>query len=258
MSDDFVSLKILIVSDVPRERDVLRLAASQASVPINLIESATQDPDEACDIITHDIFDAVFMDSRMPKIGRQRVLTTARGARGRPLVILIGAAEMKTREVLTDGLPVDGVLAKPINLGEARTLLAACVRARLPSRVLIVDDSGTVRQVVRKVLQASRFVLEPEEAEEGGAALALAAKQHFDVVFLDCAMPGLDGFQTLAELKRKHPDTKVVMISGTNNARITQQARAGGADEILFKPFYSNDIDGVLNRLYGLMRPKPI
>ncbi len=113
---------------------------------------------------------------------------------------------MKTREVLTDGLEVDSALAKPIELQEARDLIDRCIRARLPKRVLIVDDSSTVRSVIRKVLQASRFKLEADEAEDGSVAIELAKKQRFDIVFLDCQMPGIDGFATLAELKRTHPD----------------------------------------------------
>jgi PleD family two-component response regulator len=79
-------------------------------------------------------------------------------------------------------LEVDSTLAKPIDLKEARDLIDCCVRARLPKRVLIVDDSSTVRSVIRKVLQASRFKLEAEEAEEGSVAIERAKKQRFDLV----------------------------------------------------------------------------
>jgi CheY-like chemotaxis protein len=50
---------------------------------------------------------------------------------------------------------------------------------------LIVDDSSTVCSVIRKVLQASRFKLEAEEAADGSVAIELAKKQSFDIVFLD-------------------------------------------------------------------------
>ena len=133
-------------------------------------------------------------------------------------------------------------------------MLDACVRARLPSRVLVVDDSPTIRSVVRKVLQASRYRFEADEAGEGKAALEQAAKQHFDVMFLDCHIPGLDSFATLAALQRSHPDTKMVMVAATNDTRIADRARA---DDLLFKPFYANDVDAVMNRLHGVMRPKP-
>ena len=163
---------------------------------------------------------------------------------------------MKTREVLTDGLEVDSALAKPIDLQEARDLIDRCIRARLPKRVLIVDDSSTVRSVIRKVLQASRFKLEAEEAADGSAAIELAKKQRFDIVFLDCQMPVIDGFATLDELKRAHPDMKVVMMTGTRDVRIEDRARAEGAKDFLYKPFFAKDIDAVLNRLFGLAQAR--
>lgn len=258
MSDDLISLRMLLVSEAEAERQVLRRVASQAPVLIELHEiDGGADGVPACDLLGRDKVDLVFLDSRMPRPGRKAVIEAARISPGRPLVILVGSAEIKTREVLTDGLDVDGVLAKPIDVEEAKTLVGRCVRARLSSRALIVDDSATVRSVVRKVLQASRFVFECDEAEEGSAAIEQIARQHYEIMFLDCNMPGLDGFGTLAELKRKNSDIKVVMMTGAGDHRIVDKVRAAGASDFLYKPFYAKDIDAVLNRLFGLMPPKP-
>jgi CheY-like chemotaxis protein len=257
MNHDLVSLKMLIVSEVAHERELVRRAATQGSVPINVQEvEAAGDSAATCELLKQDAFDAIFMDSRMPKVVRQQVLDAARVANGRPLVILVGAAEMKTREVLTDGLAIDGVLAKPIELDEAHKLIEGCVRARLPNKVLIVDDSSTMRSVIRKVLQASRFSLEAQEANDGASAVELAGKQRIDIIFLDCHMPGFDGFATLAALRQANPDTKVVMITGTRDVRIEDRARADGARDFLYKPFYASDIDATLSRLFGMMRPR--
>jgi CheY-like chemotaxis protein len=258
MSEDLISLRMLIVSEAAPEREAVRAAATQASVPIQVEEvDAAADATAACTLLARDgAFDVVLFDSRMPRAERQKVLDATRDASGRPLAILVGAAEMKTREVLTDGLLVDGVIAKPIDTRELSQLIENCIRARLPKRVLIVDDSATVRSIIRKVLQASRFRLEPDEAAEGAAAIEQANQQRFDIVFLDCNMPGLDGFATLSQLKRSHPDSKVVMITGTRDIRIEDRARAGGAADFLYKPFFAKDIDAVLNRAFGLMRQK--
>jgi CheY-like chemotaxis protein len=257
MTDDFITLKMLIVSEAVAERELLRRLANQASVPIDVSEvEAAAGEWPACEALKRDRYDLVFLDSRMPKTGRQAVLTAIREAQGRPLAILIGAAALKTREVVTDGLEIDGTLAKPIDPGEAGDLIANCVRARVPNRVLIVDDSSTVRAVVRKVLQASCFRLDADDAEDGTAALAKAKAQRFDIVFLDCQMPGLDGFATLAELRRTQPNAKVVMITGTRDFRIEDRARAEGASDFLFKPFFAKDIDAVLCRVFGLMRSR--
>jgi CheY-like chemotaxis protein len=257
MTDDLISLKMLLVSEAAAERGLIRRAALQAAIPIECTEiEATQDAAAASAALEHNAFDVVFFDSRMPKSARQQVLNAIRASPGRSLAILVGAAEMRSREVLTDGLPVDGVLAKPLAAQEVDDLIQCCIRARLPKRVLIVDDSSTVRAVIRKVLQASRFQLEAEEAAEGAAAIERARAQTFDFVFLDCQMPGIDGFATLRKFKVAHPTSKVVMMTGTRDARIEDRARAEGASDFLFKPFFANDVDGVLNRLFGLMRAR--
>lgn len=255
MNDELISLRILIVSEAAAERELIRRAALQASIPIEILEEPTCDV-AACATLMRDGFDVVFTDSRMPKAARLQLLNAIRAAEERPLAILVGAAELKTREVLTDGLAVDGVLAKPIDERELDELFGRVIRARVPSQVLIVDDSSTVRSVIRKVLQASRFRLNSDEAAEGAAAIERARKQRYDIIFLDCNMPGIDGFVTLAELKRMHPDTKVVMITGTRDMRIEDRAHSDGAADFLYKPFFAKDIDAVLSRLFGLMRPR--
>src|SRR5262245_30230129 len=257
MTDDFITLSMMIVSEAAADRQLFLREATLASVPINVLEiDAKDDGAAARDALASGAVDAVLFDSRISKGGRRQLVEAAHAASEHPLVILVGAAELKTREVLTDGLAVDGVLAKPIAAQELRILIGNCVRARLPRPALIVDDSSTVRPVIRKVLQATRFRLASEEAQDGAAAIDMAKTRRYHVVFLDCHMPGLDGFATLAELKRVQPDAKVVMITGTRDMRIEDRARGEGASDFRYKPFFANDIDAVLSRLFGLMRPR--
>jgi CheY-like chemotaxis protein len=255
MSDDFISMKMLVVSEAMSDRELVRRASAEASIPVEALElDALDTPTAMTELLARQNFDVVLFDSRIAKPARQEFLTAVRAAPSRPLAILIAPATMKTREVFTDGLEVDGALAKPIDLQETRDLISNCIRARLPQRVLIVDDSSTVRSVVRKVLLASRCKLTAEEAADGATAIELAKKQRFDIVFLDCQMPGLDGFATLGMLRTAHPDMKVVMITGTRDHRIEDRARTEGAKDFLFKPFFAKDIDTVLNRLFGLTK----
>ncbi len=255
MSDDFISMKMLVVSEAVSDRELLRRASAEASIPVEATElDAPGDPGTMAELLGRQNFDVVLFDSRIAKPTRQEFLNVIRAAPSRPLAVLIAPATIKTREVFTDGLDVDSALAKPIDMQETRDLISCCIRARLPQRVLIVDDSSTVRSVVRKVLHASRCKLEAAEAEDGSAAIELAKKQRFDIVFLDCQMPGIDGFAALSVLKAAHPDMKVVMMTGTRDHRIEDRARTEGARDFLFKPFFAKDIDAVLNRLFGLTK----
>jgi CheY-like chemotaxis protein len=130
------------------------------------------------------------------------------------------------------------------------------MRLRLPSRVLLVDDSPTMRSIVRKVLAATRFPLDVTEAGTGGEALALAHRVEFDFVFFDHNLPGLSGLEAIAELRRaKHYPGFVLMTSADDEA-LAEKARAQGI-AFLRKPFYPADLEGVLCGFCGLRALNP-
>jgi DNA-binding response OmpR family regulator len=120
---------------------------------------------------------------------------------------------------------------------------------RLPKRVLVVDDSRTMRAIVRKILSASRFTLDISEAEEGISAIKKLGDR-YDVVLLDYNMPGFNGFETLTQIKRMAPGTAVIMMTANEDDAIGGRAREAGAAAYLKKPFYPADIDAVLDRIY--------
>jgi len=76
-------------------------------------------------------------------------------------------------------------------------------------------------------------------------------------VFLDYNMPGLNGVETLSEIKRQYPQLRVVIMTSTENDVIAERARAAGAAAFLRKPFYPADIDAILHRLFGLQAQRP-
>jgi CheY-like chemotaxis protein len=120
----------------------------------------------------------------------------------------------------------------------------------------VVDDSSTMRSIVRKILAATRFPLEVTETGEGTAALKLAREAEFDIVFLDYNMPGLSGLETLSAFKREKRRVSVVMISSTQDETLAERARAHGAS-FLKKPFFPADIEAVLCGYYGLNALNP-
>jgi CheY-like chemotaxis protein len=144
------------------------------------------------------------------------------------------------------------MLVQPTNVNEASKLAEMCIRAKIPTRVLIVDDSSTMRSIVRKTMSASRFALDVQEAPEGLAALSQLRTGNFGLVFLDYNMPGFTGFETLSEIKREVPNVAVVMMTSTVDNTIASRAHAAGALAFLKKPFFPADIDAVLERYFGL------
>src|SRR5579859_7844594 len=130
-------------------------------------------------------------------------------------------------------------------------LIRRSIRVRLPSRALIVDDSPTMRSIVRKLLTATHFPLEISEADEGFAALQQVGQAGIDLVFLDYNMPGFSGLETLAEFKREKRHMTVVVMSSAQDATLAERVHAQRA-AFLKKPFFPADIEAVLTGHYGL------
>lgn len=250
MGDSVSALKVLIVSDSTSDRAALREAAGPGAVVIEMGGGPAQAAAVRARVAAGDI-DVVFLDATLPHEDWQAAIA-ARPIVHPPLVVSIGAGDSK----IGIAFPINGVIARPVQAEQARAVFAACLRARMPNRILLVDDSATVRSVIRKVLQSCCYRFEVEDAADGVTALQRAGKQRFDVVMLDCNMPGIDSFTTLGMILQSHAETKVVMITTTNNSKAADKARASGAHDVLYKPFYAKDIDVVMDRLSGLSRPK--
>lgn len=100
--------------------------------------------------------------------------------------------------------------------------------------VLIVDDEEGIRESLSDILQDDGYgILTSGSGEE--AIKALRA-QNPDLVFLDIWLPGMDGIQTLKEIKEINPDLPVIMISGHGNIELAVKATKMGAYDFLEKP----------------------
>jgi CheY-like chemotaxis protein len=253
MTDDLVSLRILLFSGSAAERDLMRRGALAASVPVDVMEAESLAAART-KIATSD-FDVVFADAAIPAADRAALLEQVRSKEQTPFVFLV-AATLDEAQTMPGG-GADGVVVKPVNQNEARSLIERCARLRLPNRVLVVDDSLTMRSIVRKILVQSRFRLEISEAQEGVEAIKQIATGKFDIVFLDYNMPGLNGVETLAGIKRQSPNLHVVIMTSTADDVLAERARRAGAAAFLKKPFYPADIDTILHRIFGLQVQPP-
>jgi len=242
MGDELLSLRMLLVGAPPAERDLWLRGAGNISVPVDFF---AQEPAEAQSTLNRSGTDICIVDSALPAHTKKAVLAAARSTQPRPLIFICGAGHDQ------NGERVDGVLRRPSNLDDARKYAELCARTRVPTRVLIVDDSSTMRSIVRKVLAATRFTLDIHEAPEGLAALREVRSGRFGLVFLDYQMPGFNGFETLWEIKREQPNVAVVMMTSTVDNAIADRAHAAGVLAFLKKPFYVTDIEAVLERYYG-------
>ncbi len=249
MSDDLISLGVVVVSGLDSEREAVRQGAGFASMPVDLF--VAERAREVVPRLARGSIDLILIGSGVPHVDKKAIVASARARMPAPFVVALA----KEPPALDDGLAFDG--AQPVKDAAAATaLIDVCVKAQLPKRVLVVDDSATTRRVVCKILSASRFPLQLAEAQEGGEALQQVESGKVDLVVLDYRMPGLSGAETLTKLKREHPRVAVVMMTATDDPAVADCARAAGA-AFVRKPFYPADIDAVLNGFYGFGSLKP-
>ncbi len=102
------------------------------------------------------------------------------------------------------------------------------------ARILVVDDKENMLKLFAKILGDD---CELTTAAEGGRALSLVEAQDFDVVVTDLKMPGADGLAVLKAVKRRQPDTEVVMMTAYATVNDAVEAMKQGAYDYLQKPF---------------------
>ena len=124
----------------------------------------------------------------------------------------------------------------------------------VPIRVLVCDDDAALRFLVREMLSLSPSVQVVAEAADGIEALEQVRLHRPDVVLLDLNMPRQDGMETLPLLRGEFPTTRVVVLSGLDDALVGAKAVELGADRYVQKGIDPDTLIGIVEEL-GLSEP---
>lgn len=107
-------------------------------------------------------------------------------------------------------------------------------------RVLVVDDEQDFLKLIKRRL--TRRNLDVETAPSGEEALERLGREAFDVVILDVRMPGLDGIETLKEIRKRFRNTEVIMLTGHGSMQSGIEGISHGAYDYILKPFSIDDL----------------
>lgn len=151
-------------------------------------------------------------------------------------------AELARRVAQADAVPADALAEE--------TFPPALDSPAGPPRIMVVDDSITVRRVTEKFLNAQEYVV--ATAKDGMEALERVGEFQPDAVLLDIEMPRMDGFELLGHLRRdpQWRSLPVIMISSRTAPKHREHALSLGATSFLGKP-YQNEI--LLDTLQGVL-----
>jgi CheY-like chemotaxis protein len=248
-----LKLNVLVADDSKLIHDIFRQIAAHSPVPFDMISA--EDGQQCWDALNKGGIHLAFIDVNMPEMSGMEAVGKARFSGNKTFVTLMSANANQRRMQLAQQLKVYEFLAKPFRPEDVIAVLHTYNRITVPMNALVVDDSATVRRIICKVLANSIFNIDVTEAGNGQTALDACESGEFDVVFLDCNMPGLGGVETLEHLLERDPGVKVIMISGERNEERRKWALDRGATAFLYKPFNAVDIDRELHALFGLRSP---
>ena len=108
-------------------------------------------------------------------------------------------------------------------------------------RVLVIDDDPGIREYLKALGERQGYQV--SAASDGEEAIASLSTLRPDIVTLDAVLPGMDGLETLRQMKKLIPDIPVIMLSGHGQARTIVEAMRLGASDFLRKPFEVEELE---------------
>jgi two-component system sensor histidine kinase/response regulator len=116
-------------------------------------------------------------------------------------------------------------------------------------RVLVAEDNAVNQLLVRRMFE--KLGIRIDLAANGREAVQMATEFEYDIIFMDCSMPELDGYEATAVLREQQRERRrIPIVAITANAMSEDRARclAAGMDDHLTKPVRIEDIQGALER----------
>jgi two-component system sensor histidine kinase/response regulator len=288
---DLLSLRFLHVDDNPTNRFVLReqlnhwgfrnTESSSGEEALALLRSAR---------LAADPFHIAILDYEMPgmdgeNLGRAikadpeledtlLVLLSSRGQRGdckrmqdagfaayltKPARAATILAALKTVVAKSKLKTSTSSIVTRHSLGEslsAKSEAAAELKTGLRPQVLVAEDNAINQKVISRMLE--RLGCQVYLAENGDRAQELALSQTFDLAFMDCQMPVMDGYEATAAIRRgEEKSNRLVIVAMTANAMKGDRERClnAGMDDYVSKPINKEDVVAILRRYVGAWSP---
>jgi PAS domain S-box-containing protein len=266
------NLRLLVVDDNPRTRQVIKYQATNWGVTVTEAEtpiSALEKLQEAAKM--GQPYNVVIIDIKIPIIEGKTIVTIIKNdpvLKETKLIMLLSISEQQTLKTMSF-LEFSGYLTKPIKQSRLFDCLINTldeVKDHLESEAVTVDiDKNTSQKepVNFKILLAEDNMVNQKVAlnqlkilgykadcaNNGQEALDLVAKNNYDIILMDCQMPILDGYQTTGIIREQEGKAKhTIIIAMTANALKEDRDKclAAGMDDYISKPVNMDKLSSVL------------
>lgn len=106
--------------------------------------------------------------------------------------------------------------------------------------ILVVDDIRMNQMIINQMLK--KFAIEPDLAENGLEAIKAAEEGQYDLIFMDCRMPEMDGFEAASYLRTHHYSRPIIALTAGTTLEERDRCIESGMDDILTKPYTAADL----------------
>jgi signal transduction histidine kinase/ligand-binding sensor domain-containing protein/DNA-binding response OmpR family regulator len=272
--------RVLIVDDNATNRKVL----SQQLAQLGMISTSVDSANAAMQILQDTAglapFDLAVLDYMMPvcdgfELG-QRITSDSRFAAMR-LVLLTSAHGMRGAQDFAQ-LGFAAYILKPVSHRDLRECLGRIMSMELPRlhertqpilvaerahdvpnlRILLAEDNLVNQKVARGALEKMGFKV--DIVNNGADAIAAWKTDRYHIIFLDCQMPVMDGYQAAREIRRLEQGLRhipIVALTADAMKDAEQNCREAGMDEYLTKPFDRNQLRETIERLLPASKSAP-
>ena len=114
--------------------------------------------------------------------------------------------------------------------------------------IMVVDDDEPLRFTLADILEDEGYDL--TTVGDGLQGVEMATKHHFDLIFMDFMMPGIDGLEAFRRIKAVSPETIVIMVTAYADG-VVEQALDEGAFAVLYKPFDLEQLTSIVRTTIG-------
>ena len=123
------------------------------------------------------------------------------------------------------------------------------------AKILVVDDSEEVREVLRELLSRHGYTV--VTAPDGESGLVELETRTFDMAMVDLGLPGISGLEVAHRLKQRWPTTRVALMTGYGDRMGPEDAKVKGVDFVLAKPFSLDQLRSVVDHALANGKPAP-
>ncbi|MFC2019753.1 response regulator [Chloroflexota bacterium] len=189
-------------------------------------------------------FDVIFMDIKMPGINGVQAFREIKKVDTKTAVIMMTAYSVEdlVRQALEEG--AYAIVYKPFDIEKLIAIIEEMLEDTL---ILVVDDLLNDRETLKAILETKGYRV--ATAQDGPETIGMVKSQHYDIIFMDVKLPGMDGVETFEQVKQIDPKTAVIMMTGYSVEDLLKKAVTEGAYTCVYKPFDIEKLVGIVEEI---------